>query len=113
MKTPDNAYDVQIDGDYAYIADGESGLQVVDIRDPESPSIIGSLALGGFINAIALEGGYAFVTDEDFGVRKIHIGDPTNPVLVASYDTPGEPTEVATYGEYVIVNDAFSVLVLK
>jgi hypothetical protein len=86
---------------------------VVDIRDPESPSIIGSLALGGFINAIAIKGEYAYVTDEDFGVRKIHIGDPMNPVLVASFDTPGEPSEVTTYGEYVIVNDAFSVLVLR
>ena len=97
----------------AQIADGESGLLVVDIRDPGSPTVAGSLELGGFVNAIALAGDHAYVTDEDFGVRKIDIGNPTRPALVASFETPGEPTEVVTFGDYVLVNDAFSILVLR
>ena len=104
---------VHVEGNHAYVADGESGLQIVDISDPASPATVGSLALGGFINSVALSENFAYVTDEDFGLRKIDISDPAHPVLVGSFDTPGEPTDVAVVGEYVIVNDAFSLIVLR
>ena len=85
----------------------------MDISDPVSPKIVGSLELGGFINAVATAGKYVYVTDEEFGVRKIRVSDPATPEVVASFDTPGEPTEVAVSGDLVIVNDAFSLLVLR
>jgi hypothetical protein len=34
------SYDVQIAGDYAYIANGTSGLKIVDISNPEEPVIL-------------------------------------------------------------------------
>ena len=37
----DAAYDVVVVGELAYVATGLSGLQIVDISDPENPEIIG------------------------------------------------------------------------
>lgn len=37
--TPGNSYGVTIVGNYAYIADGEKGLQIIDISDPKKTSI--------------------------------------------------------------------------
>jgi hypothetical protein len=41
--TPHQAADVTVSGTYAYVADYLSGLQVIDITDPESPQIVGSV----------------------------------------------------------------------
>ena len=35
--TPDIAYSVAVSGGYAYVADGYSGLRVVDVSDPANP----------------------------------------------------------------------------
>jgi hypothetical protein len=40
--TPGSAINVAIEGDYAYVADASGGLQVLDITDPTSPSIVAS-----------------------------------------------------------------------
>ena len=37
------AYDVAIAGRYTSVADGNGGLQVINIADPSSPSIVGSV----------------------------------------------------------------------
>ncbi len=42
VDTPGSAYGVAVSGSYAYVADGWSGLQVMDISVPESPSIVGA-----------------------------------------------------------------------
>ena len=40
VDTPGTAVDVAISGNYAYVADGYYGLQLVDITDPENPQIV-------------------------------------------------------------------------
>ena len=41
-NTPGYAYGVVVEGDYAYVADGTSGLQVINISDPSTPTYAGS-----------------------------------------------------------------------
>ena len=40
--TPGSARDVHVSGNYAYVADWVSGLQVIDISNPENPTITSS-----------------------------------------------------------------------
>ncbi|MBM3316389.1 MAG: hypothetical protein FJY75_00915, partial [Candidatus Eisenbacteria bacterium] len=49
-----DAQDVAILGNYAYVAAGQSGLQVVDITDPDRPELILWLDTPKFANAIAV-----------------------------------------------------------
>ncbi len=60
--TPDHAHDVFVSGDYAYVADDYSGLQVIDISDPENPTLVSSYdtdrATGVFVSS-----DYAYVAD--------------------------------------------------
>jgi len=37
-ETPGYACGVAVDGDYAYVADYDSGLRIIDISDPEMPA---------------------------------------------------------------------------
>ena len=41
VSTPDASYNVALSGGYAYVAEGTSGLQVVDISSPTAPTIAG------------------------------------------------------------------------
>ena len=34
---PEGAYGIDISGNYAYVADQESGLQIIDVTDPANP----------------------------------------------------------------------------
>jgi len=47
VDTPDIASGVYVSGDYAYVADWTSGLQVVDMSDPTNPTIAGSVDTPG------------------------------------------------------------------
>ena len=61
--TPGTARGVTISGDYAYVAVGSSGLQVIDISDPTAPSYAGDYCYGpGSAWGVAISGDYAYVT---------------------------------------------------
>ena len=47
IDTEGRASDVYVYGFYAYVADEESGLQVIDISKPSNPAIIGSVDTPG------------------------------------------------------------------
>ena len=47
VNTPNEAKGVEVIGNKAYVADSESGLQVVDISNPTNPKIIGSVNTPG------------------------------------------------------------------
>ncbi|MFM6341509.1 MAG: DUF4347 domain-containing protein, partial [Dolichospermum sp.] len=40
--TPGGATDVQVVGNYAYVGDGYSGLQIIDISNPAAPTLVGT-----------------------------------------------------------------------
>ena len=43
VETPGDAYGLAVSGSYAYIADADSGLQVVDLSNPAAPVIVGGV----------------------------------------------------------------------
>lgn len=76
---------------YAYVADQEAGLRVIDARDPTAIAEVGGLAMPGSPQQLAVQGDLAFVTEvrrwqEDAwhggGLRVISIANPAQPVEV-------------------------------
>jgi hypothetical protein len=110
--TPGLAIGVCIDGDYAYIADENSGLQVIDISDPTSPLSAGSFNTSGYAQGVAIAGDHAYVADGAYGLQVIDISNPTVPLLAGSCDTPGGAFAVALSGDYAYVADATSGLIV-
>jgi hypothetical protein len=106
-NTLDNVYYVTINGDYAYVAVLENGLQVIDISDPTNPNVIGSyydIPLKT-IQDIAIKGNYAYVANQHNGLLVIDISDPSQPKYAGVYDTPGVAMGVALNGNYAYVAD--------
>lgn len=90
---PMNAFaqtlDVTVRGDYAYLVQGEDGLQVVDISDPHHPQEVGFLTLPGQLLSIDLADEYAVLSTRWNGYLFVDISDPRKPILVARLALPG------------------------
>ena len=41
LNLPSESFDIAVSGGYAYIADGQMGLYVIDISDPSNPIEVG------------------------------------------------------------------------
>ena len=105
--TPGLATDVYVIGDYAFLADGASGLQVINVSDPTNPTLAGNYDTSGSAQGIYVTGGYAYVADYSSGLQVINVSDPANPNLTGNYDTAG-----AVYAYDVYVSGGYAYLAI-
>jgi hypothetical protein len=103
--TPGKANDVMISGDFAFVADGEMGLQIIHMEDKTAPAIVGSCDTPGVASGIFVSGNYVFVADGDMGMAVVDTTNKTAPVRIASIDTPGVAARVAVAGNYAFIAD--------
>ncbi|MHC5012006.1 MAG: LVIVD repeat-containing protein, partial [Planctomycetota bacterium] len=69
-----------VEGTYAYVAEDELGLAIVDVSDPAFPEVVSILDTPGDAEGVAVLGTLAYIAD-DTGLQIVDITDPTNPVL--------------------------------
>jgi hypothetical protein len=112
LDTPGTAEGVAIVSGLAYVADGQAGLQVIDVSDPTAPTVVGALDTPGYAYALAVIGSHAFVADGSSGLRIIDVADPAAPTLVGTYDTPGLAIDLTVDGDLALVADIQGRLVL-
>ena len=84
-------------GSFAYVADQEGGIQVVDISNPASPLIRGAYTTTNYtwIDGITIFGGRIYSASENDGLQIFDLSNPTVPTLLSSTNVGG--------GEAVIV----------
>lgn len=104
---PDYAQVVVAAGDYAYVACQRS-LQVLDISDPASPSIVGSLSVPPPASDIALFGDYVYMACIYAGLLVVDITNPHSPQITGAVSTPGHASRIALAGDYAYVADRSS-----
>lgn len=100
VTIPGFANAVAVSGDFAYVAAGASGLQVVSLSgDRLHPVISGTLALPGGASAfdVSLAGTTAYVAGSA-GIHVIDITNPVVPVLRGSFATGGSALGVVVRG---------------
>ena len=84
-----SAFDIALDGSRAYLADGSSGLRVLDVSDPAAPSQAGILAFGGYVAAkVKVHAQLAFVLGSEINTSSssanlfiVDVSDPAKPAL--------------------------------
>jgi len=103
--TPGAALGVTVSGDYAYITDGTSGLQVIDISDPTAPSITGTYDTTGIAYRSVASGSTIYVAGHSSGLQILDVSTPDSPSLTGTYDTAGAAMDVAVAGNYAYVAD--------
>jgi len=69
IDIPGYANNVDVVGNYAYVAAGATGLQVVSVADRSVPQIVGSRDTPGNANDVVVEGARAYVADGAAGLQ--------------------------------------------
>jgi WD40 repeat protein len=105
VSIPGFANSVDVNGNFAYVAAGSAGLQVVDVSDRSNPAIAGSLALPGNANDVRLLGNRAYVAAGSAGLHVIDISNPLTPVKLGTLGTGANALDVAVRGTTAYIAD--------
>ena len=71
--------DIDVVGDLAYIADGNGGMEVIDVTIKQSPQARGYISLPDAPWSIDVQGNHAFLADYiNGGVQVVNVTDPDN-----------------------------------
>ncbi len=101
-----SAHGVAVVGDKAFVGDGWTGLfHVIDISNPRSPRIIGSVQTPGTVDGVFINGDIAYIADGLAGLQVIDISMPSYPQTIGAVDTPGNANSVIIGGDIAYVAD--------
>ena len=85
---------------YAFIADGTNGMQIINVTQVNLPDSVSSFDTDGSANDITVANIsndlYAFISDYYSGLVIVDVSDPTNPVLAAVLNVAGGGAFVTT-----------------
>lgn len=90
-QTGDVFVDIEIRGQYMYLAVRDKGLEVIDISDPSNPVPIGHLYEPGTYSqewmgysCLEVDRNYAFIGQSEHEVKIIDVAEPTHPTKIAA-----------------------------
>ena len=95
VTVPGYPNSVELLDDYAVIASGREGLQVVDVADLSAPFVAASLDTPGNTNDLRVEGSFVYLADGAAGLRVLDLVDPLRPIDVGAIDLDGVATDLA------------------
>jgi hypothetical protein len=81
---PSPAYRIAFSNDRVYVANGESGLTIIDAQNPADLKLLGSLPTSGISRGVFVQGNVAYLAEAGEGVlpdRGLRTIDITNPAL--------------------------------
>jgi hypothetical protein len=99
--------DVAVAGSYAYLANTDNGLRIINISNPRSLTETGYI-LTAYACSVAISGNYAYVANQGTGLSVINIADPAHPALISSLPLPGLSTWIVVSGNYAYIAAAES-----
>ncbi|WP_198159262.1 Ig-like domain-containing protein, partial [Methylomonas lenta] len=105
ISIPGYANNVDVAGDFAYVAAGSKGLQIVNVSNRSAPTIVGSLDTAGTAIDLRVVGNVVYLADGDHGLQIIDVTDPTAPNLLASYETAGIAQDVKVDNQFAYIAD--------
>ncbi|HTG35942.1 MAG TPA: Ig-like domain-containing protein [Thermoanaerobaculia bacterium] len=98
---------VALAGNYAFVAAGATGLQVVDVTNLQAPVLVASVDTPGNANDVRIVGSHAFVADGITGVVVVDVSDPLSPRIVGLESTAGPATDlVVADGKAYVADEA-------
>ena len=109
-----HAHDIYVARTYAYIANGEDGIAIVDVERPEQPKLDQTFNAEGTINdahavkvAMTNASLYGYVADGKNGLKILQLTDPETMPNYSGFSPRPEPRLIATFktkGEAVSIS---------
>jgi len=111
---PGYSRDLDLQGDYAYVANDQGGMQVVDVSDPFAPDAVGEYSSQVNVQGIAVRDSFAYLAlaagpPNNGGLVIVNVQDPTDPVFVSqdnwfyayNVSAPAMPSDTDTQYVYI------------
>ncbi|HWZ46409.1 MAG TPA: Ig-like domain-containing protein [Candidatus Saccharimonadales bacterium] len=111
ITIPGFANGVDVNGNFAYVAAGSTGLQVVNVADRSHPVIAAALALPGNANDVRLLGNLAYVASGSAGVHIVDVTNPLAPARLGTLSTGGNALDIAVRGTTIYVANGSNLLI--
>ncbi len=99
-----HAHDIYVARTYAYVANGEDGVAIIDVEFPEEPKLDQAFTAGGTINdAHSVKVGmtnaslFAYVADGKNGLKILQLTDPETMPNYAGFSPRPEPRLIASF----------------
>ncbi|WP_371801982.1 LVIVD repeat-containing protein [Candidatus Lokiarchaeum ossiferum] len=114
LSNPADTYDIQIEGNMAYIADGTNGFVILDITNPNHRELMSSYKIDG-LNAqkIFVADDIGYLADSNNSILLFDLSDETNPILLSKYQYSNSIASISVQGNlaYVAIgNEGLSIL---
>ena len=97
-ETSGYVYAVYVFGNYLYGA-SESGLEIIDVSNPNSPTSVGNYVIPGTKYDVIVEGNYAYVANYQLFI--IDVSNPSSPFLVGTHIPSKRILDLHVCGNYV------------
>lgn len=88
----------RIVGNKLYLADYDMGLRIVNIADPDKPTLTSSHTITGTALNLAISGNTALVASQSGGLNLVDITNPGTPAYLGRYDQSGDTQSVWVAG---------------
>lgn len=95
--------------DLGYVSVWDGGLQILDLRDPARPALLGGVATAGMAGDLAVVGGRAYVLIaggvpmSPHALQIIDVGDPVRPAALGTFAPLPQARGVAVAGDIAYV----------
>ena len=102
--------DVKVRGNFAYIASGEAGIQIVNLENPEAPRLVANVASPAGLNAYGVDVAdqVLFVADVSGKLLLFDLSEPSKPNLLSSLALPGGAMQVSVRAGIAYVAAGFT-----
>jgi hypothetical protein len=87
-------------------------LEVVDLRTPQAPAILGRITLAGG-GGVKVVGTRVYVAAGSAGLQIVNVTNPNSPSMLSTIDTPGAAGGVAVANGYAYVADNTTLKVIN
>jgi hypothetical protein len=99
-----HGHDIYVARTYAYVANGEDGLAIIDVEKPEAPRLDQTFNADGTLNdahsvkvAMTNASLYAYVADGKNGLKVLQLTDPETMPEYAGFSPKPRPVQIAAF----------------
>jgi hypothetical protein len=107
IAIPGVGYDIELKGDYAYVASRMAGVQVFNIKNPRKVHYITTYDTLEQATGLAINGNILLVCNRTFGLELVDISQPSHPVFLGKLKT-SEAQGVKSRGNYAYIGEHYS-----
>lgn len=97
--------DIAFQNDYAFIAEGNSGLHVINISSLTEPIEVSQIHTPGYAYAIEVENQLAYLAVGSQEMTIFDLADPSSPVQIATIDTDGTAMQICISESFAYIAD--------